>query len=217
MLTVNGSSFVSGSTVRWNGANRTTTFVNSGQLTASILASDLASVGTVPVTVFTPTPGGGTSSAVNFTVTPVFVVPSSFSWVSGSVRVGTVAGLASSDNVYVEANGKELRLARNESSVAIEAVGTTSVASVSRIDITVESGSDVSGHFQRILAWNYTTSAWDVVDAVATTATDMTRTISITVNPNRYLSGGTMKIQADIRGPVVMHGRYDLVRWTLYP
>jgi glucose/arabinose dehydrogenase/PKD repeat protein len=69
-LTVNGSNFVSGTTVQWNGAARTTSFVSSGQLTASIPASDLASAGTAQVTVVNPAPGGGTSNAQGFTITP---------------------------------------------------------------------------------------------------------------------------------------------------
>ena len=69
-LTVNGSGFVAASTVRWNGANRTTTFVSSTQLQAAIPATDIATAGTPPVTVLNPTPGGGTSNAVTFTVTP---------------------------------------------------------------------------------------------------------------------------------------------------
>ena len=53
-LTVSGSSFVSGAKVRWNGADRTTTFVSSTQLQASILAADIAAAGTIPVTVRQP-------------------------------------------------------------------------------------------------------------------------------------------------------------------
>jgi hypothetical protein len=67
-LTLSGGSFVSGSVVRWNGANRTTTFVSSTQLTASIPASDITAAGTASVTVFNPTPGGGTSAALDFIV-----------------------------------------------------------------------------------------------------------------------------------------------------
>jgi hypothetical protein len=67
-LTVNGSNFVNGSTVKWNGASRTTTYVSPTQLTASILAADIATTTTVPVTVFNPTPGGGTSGSKTFTV-----------------------------------------------------------------------------------------------------------------------------------------------------
>jgi hypothetical protein len=67
-LTVTGSDFVSASTVRWNGGNRTTTFVSATQLTATILAADIASAGTPSITVFTPALGGGTSSPLPFTV-----------------------------------------------------------------------------------------------------------------------------------------------------
>src|SRR6266498_3228501 len=65
-LTVNGSNFISTSVVRWNGADRSTTFVNSGQLSASIQGSDIANAGSAAVTVFNPSPGGGTSSSVSF-------------------------------------------------------------------------------------------------------------------------------------------------------
>jgi hypothetical protein len=67
-LTVTGSGFVSGSTVQWNSATRTTTFVSGTQLTAAIPASDIASTGTANVTVTNPAPGGGTSNTVTFTV-----------------------------------------------------------------------------------------------------------------------------------------------------
>ena len=67
-LTVNGGNFVSGAVVRWNGANRTTTFINATQLTAAIPAGDIAKAGTPQVTVFNPPPGGGTSNALTFTV-----------------------------------------------------------------------------------------------------------------------------------------------------
>src|SRR5258708_38628578 len=67
-LTVSGTNFVSLSTVHWNGSARPTTFVSSTQLQAQITNADIATSGTVSVTVSTPTPGGGTSSALTFTV-----------------------------------------------------------------------------------------------------------------------------------------------------
>ncbi len=73
MLTVNGSGFVSSSVVRWNGADRATTFVSASQLRAAINTSDLAAAAVVPVGVFTPAPGGGTSATQPFTVTPAAV------------------------------------------------------------------------------------------------------------------------------------------------
>ncbi|MDQ3060367.1 MAG: IPT/TIG domain-containing protein [Pseudomonadota bacterium] len=67
-LSVNGSNFVSGASVRWNGAARPTTFVSATQLTAAIPASDIAAAGTAQVSVFNPAPGGGTSGAQPFTI-----------------------------------------------------------------------------------------------------------------------------------------------------
>ena len=67
-LTVNGTGFVSASVVRLNGVDRTTTFVSSTQLTADILAPDVATVGIATVTVFNPAPGGGTSNARTFII-----------------------------------------------------------------------------------------------------------------------------------------------------
>jgi len=68
ILVVTGTNFVSGSTVLWNGSSRTTTYVSSTQLNAAIPASDLTTAGTAQVTVFNPTPGGGTSNAQTFTI-----------------------------------------------------------------------------------------------------------------------------------------------------
>ena len=67
-LMVNGSNFINGSIVRWNGTDRVTTFVSSTKLTAAITAADIANVATAAVAVFNPTPGGGTSNAVNFII-----------------------------------------------------------------------------------------------------------------------------------------------------
>jgi subtilisin len=68
ILTVNGSGFLSSSVVRWNGSARPTSFVSSTQLQASIGAADIASPSTAQVTVFSPAPGGGTSSALPFAI-----------------------------------------------------------------------------------------------------------------------------------------------------
>ena len=67
-LTITGSNFVLGCVAQWKGANRSTTFVNSGQVTAKILASDIANPGTATVTVKNPAPGGGTSNSLTFTI-----------------------------------------------------------------------------------------------------------------------------------------------------
>lgn len=68
VLAVNGSNFVSGSMVRWNSADRPTIFVSSKQLIASISSADIALPSTTNITVVNPTPGGGTSQSLTFTI-----------------------------------------------------------------------------------------------------------------------------------------------------
>jgi trimeric autotransporter adhesin len=62
-LTVNGSNFTSGDYVTWNGGLRDTTFVNSTQVTAQILASDLTENITASVAVHTSQLGTASPSA----------------------------------------------------------------------------------------------------------------------------------------------------------
>ncbi len=69
-LTVTGTNFLPCSVIQWNGAPRATTYLSPTQLSTTILATDVATAGSVPVTVFTPAPGGGTSSAISFTISP---------------------------------------------------------------------------------------------------------------------------------------------------
>jgi Tol biopolymer transport system component len=68
-LTVKGANFVQGSQVEWNGSSRTTTFVSSSELQAAIMSADLATPGSITITVANPAPGG-TSSGITFTVSP---------------------------------------------------------------------------------------------------------------------------------------------------
>ena len=72
-LTVNGTGFVYGSVARWNGSDRPTTFVSASRLTVAIPAADIAAVGTASVNVFTPTPGGGTSSSQTVNINQTFL------------------------------------------------------------------------------------------------------------------------------------------------
>ncbi|MGD0220931.1 MAG: IPT/TIG domain-containing protein [Terriglobia bacterium] len=67
-LTITGTNFLSTSTVTYNGVGHTATFVSASELTISLTTSDQAAAGTYPVVVTNPAPGGGNSTAVNFTV-----------------------------------------------------------------------------------------------------------------------------------------------------
>ena len=95
-LTVSGAGFVPGATVRWNGADRTTTYVSSATLTADISAADVAAAGIASVTVFNPMPGGGLSAPISFYVNTTFLdVPVNYfaaAYVQAIVDAGVTAG-----------------------------------------------------------------------------------------------------------------------------
>ena len=68
MLTINGTGFLSSSTVNYNGAAHTATYVSASQLSITLTAADQAAAGTYAVVVTNPAPGGGASNTLNFTV-----------------------------------------------------------------------------------------------------------------------------------------------------
>jgi hypothetical protein len=61
-LMLHGTGFIKGAVVRWNGADRPTTYVSSSRLAVSVSAADVAVPGAAQITVFNPAPGGGTSA-----------------------------------------------------------------------------------------------------------------------------------------------------------
>jgi len=67
-MTVGGTNFVSGSVLQFNGSPRTTTFVSSTQLQASVTAADIANVTMAHITVQNPQANGGISAASTFLV-----------------------------------------------------------------------------------------------------------------------------------------------------
>ena len=90
-LTVDGSGFLASTTVNWNGLALTTTYVSATQVTATVPASDVNSVGAATVTAVNPAPGGGTSSAAVFDVTSTNPMPSISSLSPASVTAGSAA------------------------------------------------------------------------------------------------------------------------------
>ncbi len=106
-LTVNGTNFNSSTVVRWNGGARATTFLNGGQVTASIPSTDTAAAGIAQVTVFNPGPDGGASAARNL---PIFLglsaadliydaVNSPNNWIYASVPASAPPGSGTANTI----------------------------------------------------------------------------------------------------------------------
>lgn len=95
-VSVFGRNFVRGSIVRWNGADRGTTFVNSTELRFSAFTAELATAAIVPIVVFTPGPGGGLSTGQRFQIAPcryeLGALASSTSSLGGSGSVTVTTG-----------------------------------------------------------------------------------------------------------------------------
>jgi uncharacterized protein (TIGR03437 family) len=86
-VTIGGAGFLPSSSVTFNGETVQTSFVSSGQLTATLNASQLAAAGSFPIAVSNTPPGGGASNTAYFIVQSNFStpVPASVAW-SGYAR-----------------------------------------------------------------------------------------------------------------------------------
>ena len=140
-LTVNGTSFVSGSIVKWNGSDRTTTYVSGTQLTAAITAADIATAGTASVTVFNPTPGGGTSNAQMFTInnptpTTTSLSPSSAT-AGGAAFTLTVNGTNFVSNSVVRWNGSDRTTTYVSSTQLTTVITAADIAAAGTASVTV--------------------------------------------------------------------------------
>ncbi len=67
-LAVYGTGFLSSSTVTFNGISHLAAFISASQITISLTPADLATVGSYPIVVTNPAPGGGSSAAATLTV-----------------------------------------------------------------------------------------------------------------------------------------------------
>jgi hypothetical protein len=218
-LTVTGTNFFTDSVVRFNGSARTTTYNSPTQLTASITAADIASVGSAAITVFNASPGGGSSGGLNLTIAPISVSPSSFSWITGVSTSGVLSNLLNSDDLYC-AGAPDYTVNRNAPNIQLEASGNPGRNSASQVVVSVELGATTSCTMD-IQVFNYSTSGWDTVDTVLNPITDTVRNVTLTTGASNYLSGGPLRVRvrtfADPTGPRVWTSRVDRIAWTVNP
>jgi endonuclease G len=142
-LTANGNNFLPSSVVRWNGNSLVTTFISATQLTAVVPASNLASVGTASVTVFTS--NGGTSASIPFTIiygqnNPVplvrYISPATCLFGKSDFNI-TVTGNYFVNSSVVEWNGSPLVTTFVSSTLIRAAVPAALVASIGTANVSV--------------------------------------------------------------------------------
>ena len=198
-LTVNGSGFVNGSVVQWNGSSRTTTYVSATQLTAAILAADIATAGTASVTVFNPTPGGGTSNALTFTLnnpvpTTTGLIPASVS-AGGSAFTLTVNGSGFVNGSAVQWNGSSRTTTYVSATQLTAAILATDIATAGTATVTVFTTAPGGG------ISNAQTFTINVISNPVPTTTSLAPTsgtaggtaFTLTVNGTGFVSGSVVR------------------------
>jgi alpha-D-ribose 1-methylphosphonate 5-triphosphate synthase subunit PhnH len=137
-LTVNGTGFLSGATVQWNGTGLTTTFVSATQLTATVSAGLIVNVINASVTAVNN--GGTPSAAATFAVKPPTPTLTSLSPTSatagGSIFTLTVNGTGFLSGATVQWNGTGLATTFVNGSQLTATVPANLIASVSTASIT---------------------------------------------------------------------------------
>jgi hypothetical protein len=207
-LQVDGSNFVNGSVVRVDGSDRSTTFVNSSQLTATITAGDIAVAGAPTITVFNPAPGGGLSNGQTLPVlNPVPTLASinpQLVIAGGADLVLQANGTNFIASSVVRINGSN-RATTFVSSIQITATITAAdIASAGTANITVFNpgpGGGTSG-LQMLTINNPLPVTSSINPTMVTAGSPNTQ---ITVNGSNFISGGTVRINGGDRPTVLVN------------
>ncbi|MFN8005579.1 MAG: RHS repeat domain-containing protein [Terriglobia bacterium] len=153
-LQVNGNNFTADSIIRWNGSDRSTTFVSATQLKASISSSDIASPTSAQVTVYLGGTGGGTSNSLPFMV--IDPAAALFSYISLNPTHVT-AGDSSTGSVVLSkpapTGGAVVTLASSDPTatvpvnVTVPAGGTSAVFSITTSAVSLSTAVKISGNY----------------------------------------------------------------------
>ena len=101
-LTVNGEGFLPTSRVRLNGIDLPSAYVNETQMQARLTSVSMGGVGNKDITVWNPTPGGGSSNAMNFVVLSAGEVPP-----ASVLSVDVLGAVAGAGPINVSVNGMD--------------------------------------------------------------------------------------------------------------
>ncbi|HYW41362.1 MAG TPA: S8 family serine peptidase [Bryobacteraceae bacterium] len=193
-LTVNGTGFVSGSSVvNWNGSARATTYLSATQLQAAITAADIGNAGTAQVTVFNPTPGGGTSGSLPFSINAAPAITSlapTSATAGGAAFTLTVNGTGFvSGSSVVNWNGSArattyLSATQLQAAITAADIGTAGTAQVTVFN---SPGGGTSGSFAFPI-----NPALAITSLAPTSATAGGAAFTLTVNGTGFVSGSSV-------------------------
>ncbi len=203
-LTVNGTSFINGAAVRWNGNNRQTTFLSSTQLTAQIPASDLLIAGTASITVFHPAPGGGTSNAISFQIAAIAPTPTLTSLNPSALNAGsgaftlTVNGTNFVANSVVRWNGADR---------------TTTFVTATQLTARINAADVAAAGTASVTVFNPATNGGGLSNALSFTINQAPNPVPVlaSLNPSSASAGGGAFILTVVGGNFI---ETAVVRWN---
>jgi sugar lactone lactonase YvrE len=185
-LKVDGSGFVAGSTIHWNGAARTTTLVSPTRLEAAIGIEDLAAPEDATITVVNPAPGGGESApvllAIEDIVRPIIALAPAEATAGGAAFLLNVGGSNFGAGAIVHWNGAPLATTYDAGAgalsavIALDLIALPGVAQITVVDPTF--GTSRPAPF-RI---NYRTPSITTLEPLSTTAGGPTFVLTVSGN-----------------------------------
>jgi hypothetical protein len=186
-LTVNGSNFVSNSIVQWNGTPLATTFVSDTQLTAAVPTADLAEEGSVSVTVSNP--GGGTSSALSFTITDPAVAP------TGGMSVTATVGVDSGNRV----------------------VATFTDPGGAEPNASDDPGGSIAGHYTATIDWGDPSNGGSTSSSPGTIIFNPSTGVFSVLGSHTYAQAGTYSITVSLSHEGVASSPVTSTATVVYP
>jgi len=187
-LTASGTGFASGATVNWNGSPLSTSFQSANELTATVPANLVASVGTAQVSVSS---GGVTSNSLTFTIV---AAPTISSLSPNTITAGsaaftmTVNGSGFASGAAVKWNGTALGTVYVSPTQLTATVLASDVASPGTNHVTVTSGGVTSNSV------NFTVVSGPAITSLSPNSTTVGGpAFTLTVNGTGFASGATVE------------------------
>jgi uncharacterized protein (TIGR03437 family) len=190
-LTVTGTGFVSGALVKWNSTTLTTTFVSATQLTAAVTANLISAAGIASVVVTNP--GGTSSAATTFTISPAAPVITSLSPTSatagGPAFTLTVNGTGFLSGATVDWNGTALPTTLVSATQLTATVTASLIAVPASINITVV---NPGGTPSSASAFPITAAGPVITSLTPTSAVATGPAFTLCANGTSFVSGATL-------------------------
>jgi hypothetical protein len=194
-LTVNGTGFVAGSKIVFNGAALATTFVNGTQVSATIPAASLGAAGDFPVAVSNPPPGGGLTAPVVFRVQYPAPVASSLAPSSASVGAGltdvVVTGLGFFITSQITFDGAPAATTYQDATHLKATLSAAQVASAGVISVRVVNSAP-GGGTSAALAFTVNNGAPSIAALNPSSVTMGSPDRAITINGNGFVPTSTV-------------------------